>query len=74
MIIENADYFIRVIPMPPRLNGLVSPNDDGTFNMYLSAGKFKPEIIDDYIHEYEHIDNDDFNNGKPIEEIEREET
>ena len=71
MIIENADYFIRVIPMPPRLNGLVSPNDDGTFNMYLSANRFSPEIIDDYIHEYEHIDNDDFNNEKPIGEIER---
>ena len=74
MIIENADYFIRLVTLPPTVNGIVSPNNDGTFNMYLSAGRFKPEIIDDYIHEYEHIDNDDFNNGKTIEEIERVET
>ncbi len=72
MIIENADYFVRVIKMPPHVFGMVSPNGDGTFNMYLSSDRFSPEIIDDYIHEYEHIDNDDFNNGKPIEEIERE--
>ena len=72
MMIENADYFIRVIPMPTRLKGMVAPNEDGTFNMYLSATRFKPEIIDDYIHEYEHIDDDDFYNDKPIEEIERD--
>jgi len=72
MMIENADYFVRLIKMPPHTDGMVSPNGDGTFNMYLSKDKFRPEIIDDYIHEYEHIDNDDFSNGKPIGEIERE--
>ena len=72
MMIENADYFIRLIRMPHRCGAMVSPNSDGTFNMYLSCDKFRPELIDDYIHEYEHIDNDDFNNGKPIAEVERD--
>lgn len=72
MIIENADYFIRLVTLPPTVNGIVSPNNDGTFNMYLSANKFPPDLIDDYIHEFRHIDDDDFYNGKPIGEIERE--
>lgn len=71
MMIENADYFVRLVPLPPQVGGLVSPNEDGTFNVYLSEYKSREELIDDYIHEYEHIDNDDFYNGKPIEKIEK---
>lgn len=71
MIIENADYFVRLIPMPPNIGGILSPNEDGTFNVYLNAAKFREDLIDDYIHEYEHMDNDDFSNGKPIKEIEK---
>ena len=71
MMIENADYYVRLVPLPPQVGGLVSPNEDGTFNVYLSEYKPREELIDDYIHEYEHIDNDDFYNGKPIEEIEK---
>lgn len=72
MMIENADYFIRLIKMPPHMVGMVSPNCDGTFNMYLSKDKFSPDIIDDYIHEFEHLENDDFYNGKPLAEVEAE--
>ena len=71
MMIENADYFVRLVPLPPQVGGMVSPNEDGTFNVYLSEHKSREELIDDYIHEYEHIDNDDFYNGMPIEEIEK---
>lgn len=70
--IENADYFIRVVDMPPRLDSLVSPNPDGTFNMYLDSKRSRLQQIDDYIHEFEHIDNDDFYNDKQIYEIETE--
>ena len=46
------------------------PNDDGTFSVYIN------ERVDDvrkrraYKHEIEHIENNDFYNEKPIEEIE----
>ncbi len=70
-IIEDADYFIRVVDLPPRVGGLVSPNPDGTYNLYLDCKRDKLSQIDDYIHEYEHIDNDDFYNGKPIDAIEK---
>jgi len=70
MIIEDADYFVRVVDLPPRCGGLVSPNPDGTYNVYLNARHDRISQIDDYIHEFEHMDNDDFHNGKPIDEIE----
>lgn len=70
-ILEGADYFIRVVDLPPRCGGLVSPNPDGTFNVYLDAKRDKLEQIEAYIHEFEHMDNDDFYNGLPIEQIEQ---
>jgi len=69
-ILEDADYFIRVVDLPPRVGGLVSPNPDGTFNIYLDAKRDFESQIEDYIHEFEHIENDDFYNGKPISDIE----
>ena len=69
-LLEGADYFIRVVDLPPRCGGLVSPNPDGTFNVYLDAKQSKEEQIDAYIHEFLHMDNDDFYNGKPICEVE----
>lgn len=70
-ILEGADYFIRVVDLPPRVGGLVSPNPDGTYNLYLDEKQSRLEQIDAYIHEYLHMENDDFYNGKPISEIEK---
>lgn len=62
---------MRVVPFPVcKPGGMVMPNDDGTFSVYIN------ERVDDirkrkaYKHEIEHIENDDFYNEKPIEEIE----
>lgn len=70
MLIENQDYFVRVIPLPCNLCGMVTPNDDGSFSVYINADiddQRKKEALD---HELEHIENDDFYNGRPITEIE----
>ena len=71
ILVEGADYFIRVVDLPPRVGGLVSPNPDGTYNLYLDEKQSRLQQIDSYIHEYLHMDNDDFYNGKPISEIEQ---
>lgn len=69
--LEGADYFVRLVDLPPELGGLVSPNDDGTYNVYLNARRDREHNIDTYCHEvFEHIENNDFQNGKPIEDIE----
>ena len=69
-MIEEADYFIRLINLPPGVGGIVSPNPDGTYSMYLDARKSRFERIDDYAHELMHIERDDFNNDLTIDEAE----
>lgn len=73
--IPGADYFIRWVPFPPDNGtdgGMVLPNDDGTFSIYLdirllcNANKAKKT----YRHEVNHILNDDFYNGRPIRDVE----
>lgn len=68
--IDGADFFVRVVPFPVAIGGMVMPNDDGTYSVYLN------ENVDDnrkrkaYRHELKHIVNGDFWNDLPITEIE----
>ena len=68
--LEGADYFIYTMPFPPKIHSSVTPNPDGTFSMYLDSAKSRFEQIDDWDHEMQHIEDDDFFSDKPIEEIE----
>lgn len=69
-ILENCDYFVRMIPLPGSVGGILTPNDDGTFSMYLNDKHSGEELLDDYMHELEHIEADDFYNGLPIHVVE----
>lgn len=68
--LEGADYFVRLVDLPTGINGLVSPNEDGTYNIFLPVGADHEKQIDSYFHELRHIEDCDFYNGKSIEEIE----
>ena len=69
--IVNADYFIYLTRFPPKVHSLVATNPDGTFSVYLDESKPRFDLVDDYIHEYEHMESDDFYNGNPLAEIEK---
>lgn len=69
-MIENVDYFVRVIPLPCGVNGLVSPNADGTFNVYLNMYADREHQIAACEHEIAHIKNDDFYSGMDIRAVE----
>lgn len=69
--LENADYFVRLVDLPIGVNGMVSPNDDGTFSVYLSSRNDSEKQLDCYFHEIAHIENDDFYSEKSIDEIEK---
>ena len=70
MIIEEADYFIRFRIMPPKIYAFITPNDDGTFSVYLDPRRSYYQRKQDLDHELRHIANDDFYNGLPIYQIE----
>ena len=70
-IIENADYFIRLIPLPGSVGGIITPNNDSTFMMYLNEKHMGEQRLDDYIHEFLHILNNDLYSEESVAEIEK---
>ena len=70
MAIEGADFYVRLIDLPYGVGGFVAPNEDGTFNVYLNARLSAEKNLDTFLHEVEHIENDDFYNGLPLQVIE----
>lgn len=68
--IEGADYWVRYMVLPPGIYAFVTPNDDGTFSIYLDPRRSRSQLFDDLDHELDHIKRDDFYNGLPIQVVE----
>ena len=69
-LIENSDYYIYLIIMPPKIYSFVRPNADGTYSVYLDPRRSYLQRKRDLEHELNHIRNGDFYNGLPIHSIE----
>ena len=70
-LIEGRDYTVRVVPFPVyNVGGVVTPNDDGSFSVYINANLSQQRQKEALDHELEHIEGDDFYNGNPREEVE----
>lgn len=71
MLIEGSDYTVRLIPFPVcNVGGMVTPNPDGSFSIYINSNLSQERQKEALDHELDHIRNNDFYNGIPIEEIE----
>lgn len=68
---DECDFFVRLVKLGS-VSGAVIPNEDGTYSMYLNVNDPVDKQIETYWHEYKHLAFGDFDNGKPIEEIENE--
>lgn len=64
--IENCDYFIRFMDMPPGIYAFIVLNPDGTYSMYLDPSRSFDQLLDDWAHELMHIIRDDLYNGLPL--------
>lgn len=71
MPIEECDYWIRYMELPPKIYAFVHPNNDGTYLIFLDPRRSREQQIEDYIHELMHILSGDFYNGLPIQIVER---
>ncbi len=73
MPIEGSDYFIYLVDFPDcRAGGMVTPNDDGTFSVYLNARLSRGQQLTSAAHECRHIAHDDFYRDEEIAEMERQ--
>ncbi len=68
----TPDYFVRVVDFPPTVEGVTVPNDDGTFDIYLSSRLSPARRKECLEHELRHIFRDHFYSERPVEDLERE--
>ncbi len=71
-MIENVDYFVRVVDFPKGVNriGFALLNDDGTYSVYINARASEAQKRKAMRHEYNHMANDDMYGNKDIRKIE----
>ena len=73
MLIEGADYFVRLVDFPVcSCGGAVMPNDDGTFTVLINARLSRQQNRKSIDHERSHILHDDFSRDVPLVQIETE--
>lgn len=64
--LEDCDYFIQFMVLPPKIYAFVRSNGDSTYTIYLDPRRDFWHQIDDYEHELWHIVRGDLYNGLPI--------
>ena len=72
-MIENVDYFVRLINFPKGVNriGFVLLNEDGTYSVYINARASEAQKRKAMRHEYAHMANDDLYGEKDIRDVEQ---
>lgn len=72
-LIEGADYFVRLVPFPPgSIDGMVTPNDDGTYSIYIDSNVNTQRQKKALDHELNHIMMGHFSEDIPVDVIESE--
>lgn len=72
-MIENVDYFIKLVDFPVcTCGGIIMLNDDGTYTILINSRLSHAQNLDSLRHELNHIKNGDFFRDDPIVQIERE--
>jgi len=67
-----TDYFVRLIRLPIKVEGVTVPNSDGTFSIYINA-LLPPEKQNEVLeHELRHINAEHFYVDMPVEHMERQ--
>ena len=60
MIIENADFIVRIVPLPDGVHGCVSEDADGFCSIYINSKDGYHRQRKAYKHEKKHIEGNDF--------------
>ena len=68
----TPDYFVRYLPFPARVGAVVVPNDDGSFDIYLSSQLGDDARKERLAHELAHIREDHFYRPIPVAQAEAE--
>lgn len=67
-----TDYFVYMVELPYRVEGITVPNNDGTYSVYINSARSEGTQRAALAHELEHIENDHLYSNKPIKMVEKE--
>ena len=59
-------FFVRLIPLPPSVEGVTIPNDDGTYDVYVNVNLPVERRRAALAHEIKHIRNDHLYDQRPV--------
>lgn len=66
------DYFVRLVELPRRVEGITVPNNDGSFSVYINSLLSSEQRQRVLTHELEHIEKEHFYIDIPVERMERQ--
>lgn len=64
------EIIVRLLSLPPSTRGVTVPDQDGNYNIYINQNLTYEMQLTTYLHELEHIKNNDFQSDKPVAQIE----
>ena len=64
-----TDTFVRLVPLPARVEGVTLPNDDGSFDIYINARLSPARQQETLEHELRHIRHEHFYLDMPIDRM-----
>ena len=67
-----TDTYVRLIPLPPKVEGVTLPNDDGSFDIYINSRLSPARQQETLEHELRHIRHGHFYLDMPIDRMERQ--
>lgn len=68
----TPQYFVRLVDLPRAVRGVTVPNEDGTFDIYLSL-RLSPRLRRECLeHELRHVLRDHFYSDSPVGDLERD--
>ena len=67
-----TDTYIRLVSLPPKVEGVTVPNDDGSFDVYINS-RLSPALQQETLeHELRHIRRGHFEAELPVSRMERQ--
>ena len=66
------DYYVRLLELPRRVEGVTVPNNDGSFSVYINSLLSEPQRQKVLSHELEHIEKEHFYVDMPVTRMEKQ--
>ena len=67
-----TDTYIRLVPLPVKVEGVTLPNDDGSFDVYINSRLSPAKQQETLEHELRHIRQEHFYLDLPVGRMERQ--